>query len=787
MKFGKGLSLLFNIFFSTVIFVSVPIHLSAQNTHTLSGIVRDSLSGEVLIGATVKLYKDTLTLKPLRGAYTNKFGFFSIPKVQKNSYLLSCGYFGYRTFVQRISESSFDSLKQFSIVLVRKETKTEEVVITAKRNEDETPTANISSVTVQSDFIKNMPALFGETDIFRVLQLLPGVKSPSELSSGLYVRGGSPDQNLILLDGVTVYNPSHLGGFLSTFNNDAMREVKLIKGGFPAEYGGRLSSVIDLTMKDGTKEKISGQGGISLITSRLTVEGPINEDITFMVSGRRMYLDLLMNLFIPAEDLDETPTYYFYDLNAKFTYRISEKDKLFVSGFFGADILDSPAGADEDEEFDISWGNTTANARWMHIFSPEVFSNFSFIYTNYRFGAEFLGDNSSDFSFFTRSRIRDFTVKGDIQYYTSINHTLKFGIEATNHGFLSEVSDQWNETRLEASENTINAFDAALYAQDEWQITDELFANIGARLYYFQSGNYMRVEPRLQAAYQLTDKTKLTGSFAMANQFLHLIVRNDINLPTDLWFPSTKTITPSYSSQAIFGVETLLGENNEYLFSVEAYFKDMRSLYEYKDTASFSLLHPLESQFTQGRGEAYGVEVFLNKRIGDFTGWVGYTLSWTKRFFDELNNGNPFWARYDRRHDISATFSYKLSENLEFGAAWTFGTGFAYTMPIGQYSLEPNRGNSGWYSYSSRYLYTERNGYRLPPYHRLDVNFAFKTEVFGLPSHIVLSIYNVYNRRNPFAQYIDYEYSQTSSDYKPVLKQLTLFPIIPVLAWNFTF
>lgn len=774
--------------FVIVVMVCVgALNIKAQNTYTISGIVRDSVSGEVLIGASVRLYRDTLSLKPLRGAYTNKFGFFSIPKVEKNNYILTCNYVGYETFIRRMTALSFDSLKQFAIVLGRKERKTDEVVVTAKRKEEETPTANISSVTIQSDFIKNMPALLGETDIFRVLQLLPGVKSPSEVSSGLYVRGGSPDQNLILLDGVTVYNPSHLGGFLSTFNNDAMREVKLIKGGFPAEYGGRLSSVIDLTMKDGTKEKISGQGGISLIASRLTVEGPMNDKMTFMVSGRRMYLDLLTHLFISAEDLEQTPSYYFYDLNAKWTYKISEKDKVFVSGFFGADVLDSPDNDNSGEEFDIIWGNATANARWMHIFSPEVFSNFSFIYTNYRFSAEFFDNNSTNFSFLSRSRIRDFTLKGDVQYFTDVNHTLKFGLEATRHEFLSEVSDQFGINGFSTSSNTIDAFDAALYAQDEWQVSDDFFTNLGARLYYFQSGGYLRVEPRIQAAYQLTDKIKVTGSYALANQFLHLIVRNDINLPTDLWFPSTRTITPSFSSQAIMGIETQFGENNEYLFSVEGYFKDMRNLYEYKDSATFSLLHPLESQFTQGRGEAYGLEVFLNKRVGDFTGWIGYTLSWTRRFFDELNNGNPFWARYDRRHDVSATFSYKLTESIEFGAAWTFGTGFAYTMPVGQYSLEPRERGSGWYSYYGDYLYTERNGYRLPSYHRLDLNFAFKTTVFGLPSHLVLSIYNAYNRKNPFAQYIDYQYDNTTGESKPVLKQLTLFPIIPVVAWNFTF
>ncbi|HRE57658.1 MAG TPA: TonB-dependent receptor plug domain-containing protein [Candidatus Kapabacteria bacterium] len=768
--------------FSSLFLAAVSV--SAQQNFTLSGIVRDSVSGEVIIGATIRLMDDSVSAsKPVRGTYTNKFGFFSLPKILPKSYRLTVGYFGYHTIMKKIMADQFDTLTQLSIALSRKEIVTEEVVVTSQRSDNNSPADNISTVTIQGDFIKDMPALLGETDIFRVLQLLPGVKSPSELSSGLYVRGGSPDQNLILLDGVTIYNPAHLGGFLSTFNVDAMREVKLIKGGFPSEFGGRLSSVLDLTMKDGTKEKITGQGGISLIASRLTVEGPINDKMTFMVSGRRMYLDVLASLFLPEEELEQTPSYYFYDLNAKFTYQLSEKDKLFASGFFGSDVLSSPQN-NNDASFDIVWGNASLHTKWMHIFSPDVFSNFSFIYTNYRFGSEFLDDVQSNFSFYTRSRIRDFTLKSDVTYYSDASQTIKCGIEATRHEFLSEVSADFNNGELQPVSQMISAFDAALYVQDEWYITDELFTNIGGRIYYFQSGNYLRFEPRLQATYQVAPKTKLIGSFAVANQFLHLIIRNDVNLPTDLWFPSTKTILPSYSTQGILGIETLFGDNNSYLFSIEGYYKDMRNLYEYRDTASFSLLLPLESQFTQGRGEAYGVEVFLNKRLGDFTGWVGYTLSWTRRFFDELNNGNPFWARYDRRHDVSATFSYRLSSSLEFGAAWTFGTGFAYTMPVGQYVLQPS--DDRYNSSRERYLYTERNGYRLPPYHRLDLNFAFKTEVFGLPSQLVLSIYNAYNRQNPFAQFVDKEY-QSDGTFKPVLKQYTLFPILPVLAWNFTF
>lgn len=763
--------------------------MSAQDLRTISGIIRDSASGEAVIGATVAVYKDSAKGKPLRGTVANKYGFFSIPKLQRGNYLLLIRAISYQPHLQNISATTLDKNEQILIHLIPVAIKGKEVVVEAERNVA-APTQNISSVSVSSDFIRSMPALLGETDVFRVMQLLPGVKSPSELSSGLYVRGGSPDQNLILLDGVIVYNPSHLGGFLSTFNNDALRDVRLIKGAFPAEYGGRLSSVIDMTMKDGTKEKIQGQGGISLISSRLTVEGPINKDATFMISGRRMYLDLLLGLIGTGNGEEETPDYYFYDLNAKLNYKLSESDRLYASGFFGRDVFSSNPGNSNSSSFDISWGNSTANLRWAHIFSNEIFSNFSCIYTTYRFGTDLQfrngNDSSATSSFFSRSQIRDITLKGDVQYFAAEDHILKAGIEATHHLFGTSVSDEFDPQSGEfiANNNSVNAVDAALYLQDEWHITPQLFANIGSRLYYFQSGGYVRFEPRLQLAYQLTEDVKLTSSFAIANQFLHLIVRNDINLPTDLWFPSTSTILPGSSTQGVLGVETTFGEKNEYLFTAEAYYKDMRNLYEYKDTASFSLFTPLESQFTSGRGEAYGVELFLNKRIGDFTGWVGYTLSWTRRYFDELNRGNPFWARYDRRHDISLTFSYKLSDDIDFGAAWTFGTGFAYTMPVGQYIVDYDSQNP-WYSTSK--LYTERNGYRLPAYHRLDINLGFKLKVFGLPSTLALSVYNVYNRRNPFAQYVENKYDPNTNESRPVLKQFTLFPLLPVLSWNFNF
>lgn len=752
--------------------------------YTVSGVVTDSTSGETVVGAAVYITKDSVS-KPLRGAITNKFGFFSIPNIADGTYILNVSLIGYKK--QRVPIVVSGKTKRIDVSIVSQARQAQQVTVTADK---ETPTSTISTVTVTPQFIQQMPSLGGEVDVFRVLQLLPGVKSASEISSGLYVRGGSPDQNLTLLDGVIVYNPSHLGGFLSTFNSDALKDIKLIKGGFPAEYGGRLSSVLDLTMREGTKEKISGTAGISLIASRAMVEGPINKESTFMISGRRMYLDVLLAMLSPASR-DETPTYYFYDLNAKVNYKLGENDRLFVSGYFGKDVLAEPKRErDQGSTFGIDWGNSTANIRWMHIHSDEVFTNFSAIYTDYSFNTSFGEHNpntSSDFTFSTLSQIRDYMARGELQYFPAAEHRIKAGFETILHKFTANASDSLapNSNELIFRATTKNAFEGALYVQDEWDATENLTTNLGGRLYYFNQGNYFQFEPRLSAAYSLTPESRINASFAMAHQFLHLIVRNDIALPTDLWFPSTETIKPSRSIQGTLGYETTLNDN-EYKLSVEAYYKDMRNLYEYRDTANFSLGLPLESQFTVGRGEAYGAEVFLNKQVGSFTGWIGYTLSWTKRYFDELNNGKPFYPRYDRRHDVSIALTYRIGESWELGATWVYGTGQAYTMPTGVYVI-PNYPNNGLFGDRIRYDYSERNGYRLPAFHKMDLNFMHSFSWFKLPWQVSINIYNAYNHKNPFAQYIATEYDNTTQSSKKVVKQITLFPLIPTFGLSVKF
>jgi hypothetical protein len=767
---------------------------------TVSGIVSEAQSGESVIGVTVLIVRDSSQLgtKPVGGARTNKFGFYSIAGVPQGSYFLVVRGIGYKTFIQPIAVNDVPLRK--NIALQNTDVRSQEVSVTAERQA--APTSNISVVQVSTDFIKKMPAIGGEADIFRVLQLMPGIKSGGELSSGLYVRGGSPDQNLVLLDGVIVYNPTHLGGFLSTFNSDAIRDVRVIKGAFPAEYGGRLSSVIDLTMKEGSKEKISGAANISLIASRLTVEGPIAEDLTFMVSGRRTYLDLLVNAVtanLPANQ--RPPSYYFYDLNAKINYKLSENDRLFVSGYFGRDVLGAAPGSNFD--FGIDWGNSTGNLRWMHVVSPELFTNFSAIYTDYQFSTN-LGGNGG-FSFNSLSRIRDVMLRGDMQYFPTQEHTIKAGVEATWHNFTTLVgssSEQFNRVLSDPAlglNNSIGSLEAGIYAQDEWNNAlgvSGLSANAGLRLAYFQQGTRLLPEPRLSLTYELGEQVvgnnfTLKGAFAIANQFLHLVVRNDLALPTDTWFPSTETILPANATQYVLGAETTFF-GNELLVSIEGYYKFMRNLLEYRDDANFNLFAPREQDLTRGTGESYGVEVFINKRAGAFTGWIGYTLSWTTRQFDELNGGRPFAPRYDTRHDIYITGTYKLSDAWEFGATWTFTSGQAFTMPSNQYFFDPSR------TYIPANLpqrvsaqptrdftfrgFTERNAFRLPPFHKLDVNITHYFTWFNLPFNLSLSAYNAYNRANPFAWVL-----QTNTSGQTEVVQLSLFPIIPSLALGFKF
>lgn len=805
--------------FTVLCFFSLSIPLFSQNA-TVSGVVSEAASGEAVIGVNVILSKDEKAASAssiVRGARTNKFGFYSIPNAPQGSYFLIIRGIGYRPYVKAITISKPDEAIRQNVPLAVQTSKSGEVMVQAERGEVK-PTSNISAVELKAEMVRKLPTIGGEADVFRMLQYMPGIKSGSEVSSGLYVRGGSPDQNLVLLDGVIVYNPSHLGGFLSVFNNDAIRDVRVIKGAFPAEYGGRLSSVIDLTMKEGSKEKIGGTANLSLIAARATVEGPIGEDITFMVSGRRTYLDPIIALGAAVTGQQSQLNYYFYDLNAKLNYKLSDNDRFFLSGYFGNDVLSSAAGGagtDAELRFGIDWGNATGNFRWMHIASPNFFTNFSAIYTDYRNGINIgFGSGANEVGFTTFSQIRDISLKGDAQWIAAQEHTVKFGVDATFHRFTTLVESKSIPFQQAlgqlGAENTIDALEASVYAQDEWDVTPNLSLNLGMRMAYFQRGDRFLPEPRASFSYNLSDAFALPGTeiyvkgaFAVANQFLHLVIRNDVALPTDTWFPATDRIKPANAVQYVLGVDTKLFDG-EYGFSVEGYYKSMQNLYEFKDNAPFGLLTPSEDVLTEGIGDAYGVEFFLERRMGNFTGWIGYTLSWATRTFAELNDGRPFFPRFDRRHDISLVGTYKFSDEWEIGATWTYTTGQAFTMPSGQYSFPTVGGIAQGFPLiqSQRINYTERNGFRLPDFHKLDVNLTHFFTWLGLPFNASLSVYNLYNRQNPFSWVVRYGQAPTattpmpivgetvarsSSRLVPSIQQTALFGIIPTLSIGFKF
>ena len=777
------------------------------NLYTISGAVTEAISGEAVIGVNVLLFPvgtaQKQGSKPITGARTNKYGFYSIPNLAVGTYDLLVRGIGYKPLSKTISLGSENNSVRINLQLQFDVTKTGQVTVKGSRDESQTSTAKISAVTLTPNEIKSLPAFGGEADVFRALQLMPGVRTGNEVSNGLFVRGGSPDQNLTLLDGVIVYNPTHLGGLLSVFNNDALRDTRLLKGALPAEYGGRLSSVIDITMKEGSKEKFGGAAGLSILNARTTIEGPINENSTFMISGRRLWLDLLaaaLNEPLKAlfpQAVNFIPSYYFYDLNAKVNYKLSEDDRLYVSGYWGYDLLKNPPFFTQ-QAFDVSWGNAIANVRWNHIFSPTLFANFQASFTNYDFSTSIASNlpNGDTLRFGSLSRIRDWTLKANTEWTPTKEHVVKFGFEGIYHQFrgatLSDVCFSGGGFTLDATNaSEIQSLEAAIFAQDEWQITPDFNINAGLRGVWFQNGNYAFVEPRLSASYAVDEQITLRGSFAQANQFIHLIIRNDIGVPSDVWFPSTTRVKPAAGQQYVLGGEyqTL---DREWLFSIEGYYKTQANLLEFKDDAQFSLLAPTDDQLTVGTGEAYGLEVFLNKRVGQWTGWVGYTLSWAWRTFPDLNEGRAFHPRFDRRHDLSFVLNYKHDEQWEFGLTWVYQTGQAFTMPVGQFDfVQLTNGRVPTGISRPRFQSTQRNGFRLPDFHKLDLTATYKFPWLGLPFNVSLSIYNAYSRQNPFVwnlRYRDETQPDGSRKQVPFIEEVSLIPfILPTFGIGFTF
>ncbi|MDO6810186.1 TonB-dependent receptor [Zobellia galactanivorans] len=770
-----------------------------KEKYTISGYVTESGSGEHLLGVSV--YVPELKL----GTTTNDYGFFSLTLPEGNHEVI-ISYIGYGNEKRQINLSEDQIL---SIALKPSTQNLEEVVVTADERIKESKVTQMSKVQINPADIQDIPALLGEKDVMKTLQLMPGIQGGSEGSSGFFVRGGTPDQNLIILDDAVVYNSNHLFGFFSVFNGDAIKSVEAFKGGFPARFGGRLSSVIKLDMKDGNKEKLSGKVNIGLISSSALLEGPINKGKTsFIASGRRTYADIMARPFIDSEKGNRTG-YYFTDFNFKIHHIFSPKDKLFWSNYFGQDkFYDNSVYEDGDRDKSrLQWGNITSTLRWNHQFNNKLFSNTSLIFSNYKFKILIEEDfEDQKYEFKSSSGINDYTLKTDFDYYPNSQHTIRFGANATIHNFTPQrllLKDEFNPNI--DKEQELNSFEGAVYVEDDWKLTDKLSLSPGLRLSYFnyKDKHYVNPEPRLALSYNMKTDLAFKASYSRMNQYIHLLSSSGIGLPTDLWVSSTDNIKPQTSQQFAVGVAKDFFDK-DYSITLEGYYKTLDDVIAYKEGASFLAIDDLETgknsnweeNITSGQGWAYGAEILLRKQTGPLTGWLGYTLSWSERQFDELNLGQKFYDRYDRRHDISLVGIYKPNEKITLSGTWVLSTGNNYTLPNQQHIANPvdfpiiNTGVYNNYTGMENFT-TQRNNFRGETSHRLDLGVQFhkkkkkdRERIWGF------SLYNAYARKNPFIYTIDNKDNDSYDPDAPIEKQLTrtsVLILIPSINYTFKF
>ncbi len=837
-------------FFFFLLGFSSPIFSQEKHKYTISGYVKDISNGESSIGATVyvreKLPEKYLHVgensvganiyvnDQLQGENTNQYGFYSIT-LTEGLYELTATYIGFETIKKAIK---LDKDIRLDIELSSIVVTTQAVEITSEKNNNNVSTAALGTIKLDMEEIKKLPSFMGEVDVLKTIQLLPGIKSSGDGNTGFYVRGGGPDQNLILLDEAVVYNPSHLMGFFSVFNGDAVKSMNLIKGGMPAQYGGRLASVLDISMKEGNNKTFHVDGGIGLIASRLTLQGPIKKEKgSFIMSGRRSYFDMLSKAFSPSGSAAKNAGLYFYDFNAKLNYRLSDKDRVFLSGYLGRDVLDF---TDPKSAFNLalSWGNATGVLRWNHLFSDKLFMNMSAIFSNYDYS---FGAKQNGFEFKLFSGIRDWNGKVDFSYYPSTRHEIKFGVNYIFHTFTpTSLTAKSGETTFDfGAVKKDKAHEAALYLSDDFDVTDKLKIHAGLRYSYFmQIGpfdryikdpitgdtkevvhynanqkvvDYSGLEPRFNVRYQLNLKSSIKASYSYNLQYVNLVSLSSVSLPTDTWIPSSQLVKPQAGSQYSAGYFRNFFDNT-YETSVEIYYKEMKHQIEYKDGSlpTAGINDNTDNSYTFGKGWAYGAEFFVKKRVGKFNGWLGYTLSYTKRKFDALNFGNTYYAKYDRRHDFSLVMSYELSDKWTFSLVQVYGTGNALTVPVSYYFIDVNFVTE----------YGTRNAYRMPAYHRMDISATYtpnsakkleykkqrlvknyqrkgkdistidvtrKSWAKNYSTNWNFSIYNVYNRHNPYLIYLTSDGNILTGNLKVIAKQMSLFGILPSITWNFKF
>jgi len=758
---------------------------SAQaQRYTISGFVQEAGSLEPLLG--VNIYIPELG----SGTSTNVYGFYSITLPVQDTLTLVFSYVGYQAKEARVPiNKDYELMIQLEPSGVFGEVKVE-----AKKEVTATEHAQMSKIEIPVYAIKALPALFGEKDALKVIQLMPGVQSGSEGQSGLYVRGGGPDQNLIILDDATVYNAYHLFGFFSLFNGDAIRSIELTKGGFPARYGGRLSSVIDINMKEGNKEAFHGEAGIGLISSRLTLEGPIQKGkSSFLFSARRTYVDVLIKPLTLSQGFNAG--YFFYDMTGKVNFDLNKKNKLYLSAYTGRDKFYYKEKFEETRtEADMHWGNFTSTLRWNHLIDKKTFSNASLIYSQYNLNIGLKESYSGgDFALNSNSGIQDIGFKYDIDYMPSIRHTIKTGFISTFHTFtpnavvINESGGQFNYSKVQK----YKTLESGIYVQDDIKITSSWRALVGLRVSHFvaEGKQIARPEPRISTSYMLNKKTSFKASYAEMNQYIHLLSNTGVGLPTDLWVPATKRIKPQRSRQIAAGFSRDI-KKPELTVSLEGYYKRSFDVVAYKEGASFLQIDDpfsgtevsWENNVTTGKAESYGVELLVEKKLGKFTGWVGYTLAWVWLDFNDLNNGKRFHPRYDRRHDISVVGIYEISDHITLSGTWVYGTGNAISLPLGSYNMhgvhDVNNLNQGIVQGS---YYGEKNTFRMAAYHRFDISLQLHKQKKYFERTWEISVYNLYNQKNPYFYYVQQQSTRN------VLKQVTLFPMIPSISYSIKF
>jgi len=750
----------------------LPLAGFPQN-YTISGTITDAATGEALIGANVF----ATSLK--KGTTANNYGFYSLTLPQTDSLGIAFTYVGYTAQFKKVY---FNQNIELDVELMPAAGLLDEVVVSGARGDENLALPRMGVVDIPTEKIRELPAILGEVDVLKVVQLLPGVQSGNEGTTGFFVRGGNADQNLVQLDEAIVYNPNHLFGLFSTFNTRAINNVRLIKGGFPAQYGGRLSSILDISMKEGNNKQLGVEGGIGLVTSQLTAEGPLKKErASFILSGRRTYFDWMIKPFLSSRI---KTNYSFYDLNAKVNWQVGPRDRLFLSGFKGKD---DAAYIEDGIEYNVLFGNSTATFRWNHIFGQKLFLNTSFIYNEYDQNISALQDNA--FSQVV-SGIKDISGKLEFQYYPNPDHAILFGAHYLDHTFRSTGSSEAQSGSdpspgIDTEAIPAKYFDEfALYINDEFRVSDRFSASLGLRAPGFFSGeaSYYRIEPRATVKMALDPASSVKAAYTVMNQFLHLVPSSTASVPTEIWVPSTELTKPQLSTQYSLGYFRNF-QDNQFESSLEVYYKDMENQVLFREGNQLIETLDVDPLLTYGKGWSYGAELFLRKNRGKLTGWLSYTLSWAKQKFDALNFGKTFPFRYDRRHNLALVGSYQLTDRWSLSATFVFSSGNVYTVPVGRIGVF----HGGSLFEGNYFIYEERNNVRMSPYHRLDFSASYKKErrLFGknYASEWVFSLYNAYSRLNPYFVFFEVE-PRTG---EPKAQQVSLLPIIPSVTYNFKF